>query len=347
LKTMVSMLTRAKSITREMLGDSWAAAQAARPDLIIFHPKGMGGAHIAEKLGIPAILALPVPMLVPTAQFVALGIPDLRLGSWFNKFSYKVVHKGYRIFDGVINEFRQEQLGLGKLPKSANPLQTADGRPLPVLHGYSELIWPRPPDWPDNAYVTGYWFLDHPEDWQPPAELSAFLDAGEAPVYVGFGSMSGQNPKRLAKIVLGALQKANVRGILATGWGGLEAGSLPDTIFKIDSVPHDWLFPRVAAVVHHGGAGTTAAGLRAGRPTVICPYVIDQPYWGARVHALGAGSKPIPQKKLTAQNLASAIRDVLSTPSIRHNAEVLGQTMGREDGIGNAIRLIESIARDW
>jgi sterol 3beta-glucosyltransferase len=223
----------------------------------------------------------------------------------------------------------------------------ADGRPLPVLHGHSRFVWPRPDDWPLTAHVTGYWFLDHPEGWQPPSELNAFLEAGEAPVYVGFGSMAGRNPKRMAEIVAGALQKANVRGIIATGWGGLEASNLPDTILKIASIPHDWLFPRVAAVVHHGGAGTTAARLRAGRPTVICPYLVDQPYWGARVHALGAGCKLIPQKKLTVEKLAGAIREVLTSQTIQQNAQKIGKNIREEDGIANALAAIEDIAKTW
>ncbi len=171
--------------------------------------------------------------------------------------------------------------------------------------------------------------------------MQRFLDAGDPPVYVGFGSMSGRDPQHLTKLVIDALQQAGVRGLIATGWGGLTAADLPETIFKIDSVPHDWLFPRVAAVVHHGGAGTTAAGLRAGRPTVICPFIVDQPFWGRRVHELGAGAAPIPQKQLTAENLAAAIREVTSDPTIHRKAEVLGEQIRQEDGIGIAVNLIE------
>jgi len=347
IKTMITLLKKAKSITRDMLHDSWNAARAVQPDLIIFHPKGLGGANIAEKLGIPAILAIPVPLLVPTAEFVAVGIPDLKLGGWFNKLSYAIVHKGYRSYDSVINEFRQNELGLEKLPKSTSPIQMANGSPLTILHGHSRYVWPRPDDWPKTAHVTGYWFLDQAEDWQPPADLLAFLEAGDAPIYVGFGSMTGRNPKRMANLVVEALQKANVRGIIATGWGGLDTSNLPDTIFKLDNIPHDWLFPRVAAVVHHGGAGTTAAGLRAGRPTIICPYLVDQPHWGERVYALGVGSKPIPQKKLTTEKLTEAIREVMTNQAIRQNAEALGKKIREEDGITNAVAIIENVAQTW
>jgi sterol 3beta-glucosyltransferase len=346
LKSMVTLMKEAKALNRVMFNDAWEAAQAANPDIVIFHPKALAGSHIAEKLGVPAMLAVPVPVIVPTAEFVAIGFPDLKLGSWYNRLSYQVLHRGYHSYDGVVNEFRQDMLGLGKLSKGIPPIQMADGTPIPVLHGYSELVWPRPDDWPDTAHVTGYWFLDPEEGWQPPADLSEFLAAGEAPVYVGFGSMAGRDPKRMTNIIINALQKANVRGIIASGWGGLEPGDLPETIFRIDKAPHAWLFPRMSAVVHHGGAGTTAAGLRAGRPTVVCPFMIDQPLWGERVYALGAGSKPIPQKKLTADKLAEAIRLVTTDPGIRKKAEDLGKAIGEEDGIANASSVIESIARN-
>jgi sterol 3beta-glucosyltransferase len=345
IKAMIKLMKDAKRLNREMCKDAWKAAQAVDPDLLIFHPKALAGSHIAEKLGIPAVLALPVPVIVPTEEFVAVGFPNLKLGNWYTKLSYTIVHKGYHQYDDVVNEFRQEVLGLDKYPKSTTPIQMADGSPIPVLHGHSQYVWPQPHDWPDNAHVTGYWFLDQQEDWQPPSDLVAFLEAGETPVYVGFGSMAGRKPERMANIVVEALQKANLRGVIASGWGGLDANDLPDTIFEIEKVPHNWLFPRVSAVVHHGGAGTTAAGLRAGRPTVICPFIIDQPLWGARIHALGVGSQPIPQKKLTADKLAAALREVTTNPSIREKAEALGEKIRAEDGIGNAVALIEKFPR--
>ena len=344
VKTTLTLLKEAKALNREMLRDAWNAAQVAKPDLVIFHPKILAGSHIAEKLNIPAIMALLVPAIVPTAESVALGFPNLKLGSWYNKFSYWVLHQGYHMYDDVVNEFRQHVLGLGKLPKSISPIQMSNSQPLPILHGYSEHISPRPRDWSNTVHITGYWFLEVRDDYFPPAELIDFLEAGEAPVYVGFGSMAGRNPQRMTNIVVDALQQAQVRGIIATGWGGLNSSNLPKTIFKIDTVPHDWLFPRVSAVVHHGGAGTIAAGLRAGKPTIICPFLIDQPYWGERVYALGVGSKPIPQKQLTAKKLADAIQAVTTNPEILVNAETLGEKLRNEDGISKAIAIIEQIS---
>ncbi len=343
VKSMIALMKDAKALNREMMKDAWNAAQEAEPDIVIFHPKALAGSHVAEKLGVPAILALPVPVIVPTREFAAIGFPDLKLGGGFNKLSYSILHKGYHSYDDVVNEFRQDVLGLGKYPKSTTPIQMADGSPIPVLHGYSESVWPRPHDWPETAFVTGYWFLDQDEDWKPPKELEAFLRVGEPPVYVGFGSMAGRKPERITKIIVEALQKAKLRGIIATGWGGLSAEDLPETIYKIEKIPHDWLFPQVAAVVHHGGAGTTAAGLRAGKPSVICPFLIDQPLWGARVRSLGAGPKPIPQKKLTVDKLAGAIKEAVSNPSIREKAEMVGQGIRNEEGIEKAVSIIETI----
>ncbi len=343
LKTMLKLVQKTKPLNKQMMLDSWEAAQAAEPDLLIYHPKTLSSPHIAEALGIPAVMALLQPLIVPTAEIPAIGLPNLNLGAWYNKTGYKLLSMGYNTYAGMINEFRQKQLGLEAFPKSSGLLYDAAGRPIPILHGYSRHVVPRPDDWPANAHVTGYWFLDQAADWQPSAELQAFLDAGEAPVYVGFGSMAGRNPQRTAAIVIEALQQAKVRGIVATGWGGLDANRLPDTILKIDHAPHDWLFPRMAAVVHHGGAGTTAAGLRAGRPTVVVPFFGDQPFWGKRVHALGVGPEPIPQKKLTAEKLATAIRTVTADNAMRQRAEALGEQIHLEDGIANAVNILENL----
>jgi sterol 3beta-glucosyltransferase len=172
--------------------------------------------------------------------------------------------------------------------------------------------------------------------------LLSFLAAGPPPVYVGFGSMASRQSKKISNIVVSALSQSGVRGIIATGWGGLDAEHCPDTIFRTNSVPHDWLFPRVSAVVHHGGAGTTAAGLRAGCPTLVCPIFGDQPFWGKVVHDLGAGPEPIYQKKLTVNKLHDAITQLLYTVSMKEKAMELSAQIRKEDGIAAAIAVIES-----
>ena len=141
--------------------------------------------------------------------------------------------------------------------------------------------------------------------------------------------MAGRNPEQLATIIMEALAKSGQRGLLLTGWGGLRTELVPDNVFVVDSAPHSWLFPRMAAVVHHGGAGTTAEGLRAGVPSVIVPFVLDQPFWGARVKALGLGPDPIPQKHLTADRLANAIRIAVTDSGMKQRAKACGVSHSR------------------
>jgi sterol 3beta-glucosyltransferase len=344
-KTMIKLSRAATPLNRQMMIDSWQTALDVEPEIVIYHPKALGGPSIAERFGAPAFMAVLQPMYVPTTEFSLVGVPALPLGGWYNKLTYKAVPMGYRMYAKVINEIRTEQMGLGKLVHAADIFHLADGAPIPILHGFSAQLIPRPDDWPENAHITGYWFLEQDEEWQPPQELEDFMAAGEAPVYVGFGSMAGKDPARLTKIVVQAAQQAGVRAVLATGWGGLETGSLPQSIYAIEKAPHDWLFPRVAAVVHHGGAGTTATGLLAGRPTLICPFMGDQPFWGARVEAMGAGPAPIPQKKLTAEKLAAALHDMLTDANMRRKAEAVGERMRSEDGVQSAVRIIEAVGK--
>jgi sterol 3beta-glucosyltransferase len=153
--------------------------------------------------------------------------------------------------------------------------------------------------------------------------------------------MAGRDPERLAGLVMEALAQSGQRGVLLTGWGGLQARSLPENVFVLDAAPHGRLFPHMAAVVHHGGAGTTAEGLRAGVPNVILPFVFDQPFWGARVKALGLGPDPIPQKQLTAGRLAGAIRAAVTDRDMRRRAHNIGAAIRAEDGVGEAVKVVE------
>jgi sterol 3beta-glucosyltransferase len=214
-------------------------------------------------------------------------------------------------------------------------------RSTPLLGAYSSRVIPHPPDWPDSMQITGYWFQDLLTKWQPPAQLEAFLEAGDPPVYIGFGSMAGSQPDRLAKLVLEALAMSGQRGLLLTGWGGIHALSVPESVLVIEAAPHTWLFPRMAAVVHHGGAGTTAEGLRAGVPSVILPYMMDQPFWGQRVKALGVGPEPVLQKKLTSDSLAGAICAAVMQPEIKRRAVQLSEAICTEDGVANAVKIVK------
>ncbi len=345
LANLVRIVRRLGPMQRDLLNDGWAAADAARPDLVVYHPKMFGAPHYAEKLGIPAVLGLLFPQLVPTDAFPAVGFPERNWGAWYNRLTYRIVLGISGRLARYLGQPWRADHGLPLIPREVDFLHNADGAPIPVLHGFSPSVVRPPSDWPDATTTTGFWFVDRFDAWTPPGDLRAFLDAGDPPVYVGFGSMAARDPERTTRIVLEAVSRAGVRAILATGWGGLTVSDLPDSVHLLDAAPHDWLFPRVSAVVHHGGAGTTAAGLRAGRPTIVCPFFGDQPFWGRRVHELGAGPRAIPQKELTPEKLADALVQATTDAEMRRRAEVLGVAIRSEHGVDRAVAVLERVAR--
>ena len=210
-----------------------------------------------------------------------------------------------------------------------------------TLCGYSPQVMPPPGDWADFIHVTGYWFLEPPAAWEPPSDFVNFLQAGPPPVYIGFGSMGSNKPEETTELVLQALARTGQRVVLSSGWDGLKKENLPETMFMIGSMPHSWLFPRMAAVVHHGGAGTTAASLWAGVPTIVMPFFGDQPFWGQQVHELGVGPTPIPRQHLTVERLAEAIRRAVSDTTMRKSAACLGERIRAENGLAQAAAVIE------
>lgn len=321
-------------MAKDTLADEWASAQKA--DVLIYNPAAIGGFHIAEKLNIPTFAAFPTPLYSPTQEFPSPFLPFRNLGL-FNRLSHKLFAKmGPTVYRTPIKQFRQDVLALPPA-KGENLLR---GQPITKLYAYSDAAVPRPADWDESSVVTGYWFLDAPANWQPDPELVRFFEEGSAPVYIGFGSMFIGGGKRKTEIALEALRVAGQRGILATGWGGLTGDNMSEDIFVLDSVPHDWLFPKVAAIVHHGGAGTTGAALRAGKPQIICPFVGDQFFWGRRMAGLGVAPLPIPQVKLTAEKLANAIKNAVSDNNVQQCALSLGETIRAENGIERAVKLI-------
>jgi UDP:flavonoid glycosyltransferase YjiC (YdhE family) len=311
-------------------------------DLIVNQlPGGLYGLDLSEKLGVP-MLAMAVMPLVPTRALPLMAFPSRpgwpgRYNLWTYWLGYQLVWQGFR---PAINRWRQADLGLPPAPFGGQPYLFRDGR-VPVLMGVSPQVVARPPDWGPHVHVTGYWFPRAP-DWLPPEGLLRFLDTGPPPVFVGFGSMSLRDPARTLDIVLEALARSGQRGVVHAGWGRLGRRDLPSDVYTIDYAPYDWLFPRMGAVVHHGGSGTTAFALRAGVPSLVVPFVFDQFYWGRRVHELGAGPPPIPYKKLNASDLAEAIRWATGDPLIGEHAARIGLAIRREDGLQRAVERIES-----
>jgi sterol 3beta-glucosyltransferase len=308
----------------------------AGSDLIVAGTSAIAGLlPIAGQLGVPVVQAYLFPFR-PTRAFPSPLVPGLPFGRALNRLSFHATRQIFWQSTRVADVAVRQALGLAKGPL-LGPFRALDRSPAPVLYGYSPLVLPRPDDWPRNVHVTGYWTLEPPGDWSPPDDLLAFLDAGEPPVYIGFGSMGSRDPQAAGRIALEALARTGQRGLLATGWGGLRADALPAHVHLTRAVPHSWLFPRLAAVVHHGGAGTTAAGLRAGIPAIVVPFMGDQPFWGSRVAALGVGPAPVPRRLLDAKRLAGAIAQAVSDPDMRERAAELGRRLRQEDGVATAV----------
>jgi sterol 3beta-glucosyltransferase len=324
---------------RKMLDDQWEAAASLGADAVVYHPKAMGGYHVAEALGIPGFLALPIPALSPTRAFPVPVLPLPDLGGPLNKLSYGAFFRSIILpYRSMVNRWRVRTLGLPTLPLPASELELR-GELVVRLYPCSPRVIPVPADWNGSSVMTGYWFLDQGKDWQPPDELDAFLEDGPPPVYVGFGS-TAPDPEGSRATAIAALKRLGLRGVLATGRRGMAGPG----IMEIEGAPHDWLFPRMAAVVHHGGAGTTAEGLRAGKPTAVFPSNFgDQLFWGRQVRALGVGAEPVRQKKLTIERLTAAICVVTEGESTRRRAAWLGERIRAEDGVARAVEVVAGL----
>ena len=322
----------------EFFRETLAACEGA--DAIIYAYFALSGYGIARKKGIPGVLGLLQPMN-RTTRFPLQPSPVF--GTWngiYNWTTFVVAQQLFgQIFKKQMNAWNKK-LGLPPMPL-AGFYSMADRKNFPVLYGYSPTLVPRPPDWKENMHVTGYWYLGQPQGWKPPADLLRFLEAGEPPVYVGFGSMTTAYPEKTTRIVVEALRRAGKRGILLSGWGALHGGELPASVYCIESIPHDWLFPRMQAVVHHGGSGSTGAGLKSGVPSFAVPFFADQYFWGDRLARLGVGPKPVPQDRLTVERLTEALKQATSDPQMKKRAVVAGKRARSEMGVEKAVEAFE------
>ncbi len=342
LKVISLIKKESQRASIEMIEDGLTACQGM--DLLITGSVGLNiGLALADHLKIPLIRTHLVPF-TPTRTFPTVFIPQTfpNLGGAFNRLSWQLLLQMLWLGIGpTFNQARKKVLGLPPISFAETYLPNGS-KGFPTLYGFSSSVVPAPADWGDEISVTGYWFLDPADNWTPPPALLDFLHAGSAPVYLGFGSMSSRNPEETAELVIKALKKTNQRALLFSGWGGLQTKDLPDSVMMIGSTPHDWLFPRCAALVHHGGAGTTAAGLRAGVPSIVIPFNFDQPFWGKRVYELGVGPAPIPRSKLTADRLAETIQDAVTNTGMHQCAADLGSKILAEDGVANAVDIIQN-----
>lgn len=310
--------------------------QAAKKADLLIHSFAFttGGHSLARHLNIPDVSIQAFPMFAPTGDYPNVAFPPLgRMGNYFSHWLATQIfwYAGNAGF-GQIQDLLPDAF-----PRRLCWPFESDSTKL-LLFAISPSVIPPSADWKRPVHVTGYFFLDD-ENYQPPAALSHFLEAGPPPVCVSFGSMVNRESERIGKILLETFARSRERAVILTGWGGWKASPPPENILYLDSTPHSWLFPRCKLVIHHGGAGTTAAGLRTGIPNIVVPHAADQPFWGRRVQAIGAGPAPIPVRKLTVARLLAALARA-ETPAIISAAQATGPLIRADNGVETAIRLL-------
>ncbi|KAK4236149.1 sterol 3-beta-glucosyltransferase [Achaetomium macrosporum] len=343
-------IQKKRRMVAEMLEGFWRSCVEPDPathapfvaEAIIANPPSFAHVHCAQALGVPLHLMFTMPW-TSTRRFChplanLRGAGDSGVSQEVaNYISYMAVEwMTWQGLGDVINAWR-ETLDLQPVPFSEGP-GLAESLRIPFTYCWSPALIPKPNDWPAHIDVCGFFFRD-PPSFTPDPELARFLKAGPPPIYIGFGSIVIDNPEALTNTLLEAIKSTGVRAIISRGWsklGGNRASDEGGNVFYLGDCPHEWLFQRVSAVIHHGGAGTTACGLLNGRPTVIIPFFGDQPFWGGMVAAAGAGPAPIPQKQLNVTNLGEAIRFCL-TPEASAAAQRMATQMRSENGVARAV----------
>lgn len=347
LITFLPEIERSLSGCKEQLMDT--VLEGARgADVLTTTFFGAAVYSAAEKLRIPCIQTHYFP-LDPNEDFPLFMFPQVNLGKAYIDTTYKLSWLAINMFERrMLTDWRKTQ-GLEPPPLKPTPVMYIGSHRVPVLYAISPHLLPRPADWDEHIYMTGFWQDTAIAQYQPPKALQAFLDAGDTPVYIGFGSMVSGDMEKFFDKVVSAAADTGLRVILDGGWsaGELPGGSSRYIYRNTDFVNHAWLFPRVRAVVHHGGAGTTATGLCAGRPTLVIPFGGDQPFWGQQVYQKGLGPKPIQRTLLTAPRLADALRDLVCNARYAENAAQMGALMACEDGARAAADIIEKEVANW
>ncbi|TID26235.1 hypothetical protein CANINC_002767 [Pichia inconspicua] len=345
-----SFIKEAKAKFREWIDDllisSWNACQDC--DVLIESPSSISGIHIAEKLQIPYFRAFTMPWTRTRAYPHAFLVPDQKLGGAYNYMTHVAFENGY--WRGTCNQVNKWRVETLKLPKTN--LGAMHQNSVPLIYNISPVVFPPSIDFPDWVKVSGYWFLDEKNNYQPPQKLVEFIEKarrdGKKLVYIGFGSIVVEDPKELTKAVVDAVVEADVRCILNKGWsdrlnskdkGHIEI-DLPPQIYNSGNVPHDWLFTQIDAAVHHGGSGTTGASLRFGLPTVIKPFFGDQKFYGSRVEDMGVG---IALKDLNSKSLSKALKEVTTNTRIIAKAKFVGEQIMKENGVQNAVDYIYTL----
>lgn len=334
-----------RTIAPSLLNDLLRAGENADAMICTFF--GSAFYSVAEKYHIPCIQTHYFPM-DPNPAAPISSAPMLHLGKVWNRLSYKI---GYLLISLLekryLTSWRKEN-GMELRRLHTRPDYHINGHTVPVIYAVSHTMLPRPRGWGANIHISGSWFDEKVSTWTPPQELLDFLNQGEKPIYIGFGSMVSGDMNETFQKVLAAVDEAGVRAVISTGWCN-DALSLRGSknVYMAEFVPHDWLFPHVAAAVHHGGVGTTASSLRYGLPTLVIPFGGDQPFWGSRVFAMGCGPRPLSRSRLTVNSLAQRLKQLTTTESYHIAAEEISLYMRAEDGIRRAADLVEQEIAAW
>jgi sterol 3beta-glucosyltransferase len=288
------------------------------------------GFSAAEYLRIKSIGSGMIP-ITPTADFASPFLPPKWVPRMFNRPSQRFVN-------AMLWKAFRERTNAARALFGLPPRRTV-WKGHPMVYGISPALLPKPADWPANTHLCGQWLVREPA-WTPPHELDHFLAEGEAPIYIGFGSMSGFDSKRLIASLIGAMKGR--RALFYPGWSGIDPKALPGNVFVLGDTPHDWLFPRVSAVIHHGGSGTSHSAARAGAPSIVIPFAGDQFFWAERLRLAGVASTVIDGRRPKTEDFLKAL-DFTATHQVRNRARVLGEKMRAENGIGNAVAILERI----
>jgi sterol 3beta-glucosyltransferase len=339
-------MKQARPLYRKMLQTAFEACKGS--DLLIYGLPTLWGSHIAEGLKTPAVRALLQP-LTPTREFPSALLPFrfslFGIGNWLSHWI--VTQLTYLSWHSEINYARRSIFGLNSAPLLDPSLQNFSEQPF-TLNGFSKQIVPRPKDWNGKQVITGYWRdfgvrqLVAEISEQLAVQLQKFIESSPNPLAIGFGSPSTKDISQTINILEKALNQTNTQAVLTipSKWHNQIKSK---NIFPIDYVPHDWLYKHVKVAIHHGGAGTTSASLHAGIPTITLPLAIDQFFWGERIHKIGVGPKPIPQRKLTAEKLANAIHIALTDETMKARAKTVSEKLSLENGIQVAVSRMRKI----
>lgn len=336
IQSALGYLKAAQPVYAQMLQNAWIASRDASA-LVIGLPT-IWGTSIAEKLGIACIGAFLQPV-TSTNEFPSPLLPStLKLGRDYNQLTYWLISQAvYLPWRRTINQWRRDSLGLGPLPLFHDHFEKMDA----VLYGFSEKVAAHPKDWNDKKFTTGYWSVPA-NSYSPTFELKSFTENNDKPFFFGFGSPGMHEPIVLIELLMTAIEKTNIRAVISLPKDFDVATQNKNIFIQKENIPHNWLFPRMAGIIHHGGAGTTGEALKAGVPSFITPLAVDQFFWGEKVYQLGVSPRAVPQRELTLEKLVNALNE-MKNETMKENAKKLGEELRAEDGVANAVRALETV----